>query len=287
LAVIDPEHPGRYLLGIECDGAAYHSARSARDRDRLRQQVLEGIGWRIHRIWSTDWFRNPERELKRVVEAIEKAKQVFYLDDEIEEQYVVETSFTREDTEQEKTDVAVYQTATLPPELTTKELHLHSIGKLAGWTEEVVKVESPVHFDEVARRMVEAAGITRIGSRIRSQLKVAAKFAEGSKRIRIVGDFLWYHEMKSPVIRSRSSFPAASKKIRFISPEELSLAVEKVVRDSIAIQPVAAVPFIARLFGFSRVTEDMKDEILTAVKKCLSEKTIQKEGDLLKLVNMK
>src|SRR5215203_1214390 len=74
LAVVDPERPGRYLLGVECDGATYHSARSARDRDRLRQEVLEERGWRIHRIWSTDWFRNPEKELKRVVEAIEEAK---------------------------------------------------------------------------------------------------------------------------------------------------------------------------------------------------------------------
>ena len=54
LAVVDPERPGRYLLGVECDGATYHSARSARDRDRLRQEVLESLGWRIHRIWSTD-----------------------------------------------------------------------------------------------------------------------------------------------------------------------------------------------------------------------------------------
>ena len=59
LAVVDNENPGRYCIGIECDGAAYHSARSARDRDRLRQQVLEAIGWTIHRVWSTDWFRNP------------------------------------------------------------------------------------------------------------------------------------------------------------------------------------------------------------------------------------
>ena len=56
LGVRDPESPGRFLLGIECDGATYHSARSARDRDRLRQQVLEDRGWTIHRIWSTDWF---------------------------------------------------------------------------------------------------------------------------------------------------------------------------------------------------------------------------------------
>ncbi len=70
LAVVDPARPGRYLLGIECDGATYHSARSARDRDRLRQQVLEGLGWTIHRIWSTDWFMRPERETDRAEEAI-------------------------------------------------------------------------------------------------------------------------------------------------------------------------------------------------------------------------
>src|ERR1051325_3930651 len=90
LAIVDPDHPGRYLLGIECDGAAYHSARSARDRDRLRQQVLEGIGWRIHRIWSTDWFRSPERELKRVVEAVEKAKQSSHLNEDAEDVITVE-----------------------------------------------------------------------------------------------------------------------------------------------------------------------------------------------------
>ncbi len=81
LAIVDTQNPGRYILGIECDGASYHSARSARDRDRLRQQVLENIGWKIHRIWSTDWFRHPKEELRRVVEAIESAKEKFIIDD--------------------------------------------------------------------------------------------------------------------------------------------------------------------------------------------------------------
>src|SRR5450432_3270018 len=61
-------------MGIECDGAAYHSCRSARDRDRLRQQVLEDQGWFIHRIWSTDWLRSPEESLRRTVAAIENAR---------------------------------------------------------------------------------------------------------------------------------------------------------------------------------------------------------------------
>jgi very-short-patch-repair endonuclease len=71
LAVVDPNRPGRYVIGIECDGATYHSARSARDRDRLRQEVLQNLGWQIHRIWSTDWFRDPQGETGRLVRRIE------------------------------------------------------------------------------------------------------------------------------------------------------------------------------------------------------------------------
>jgi very-short-patch-repair endonuclease len=67
LAVIDPGCPGRYLMGIECDGAAYHSAKSARDRDRLRQEVLERLGWNIRRVWSTDWFSNPAEVLAPII----------------------------------------------------------------------------------------------------------------------------------------------------------------------------------------------------------------------------
>ncbi|RZJ24504.1 MAG: DUF3320 domain-containing protein, partial [Flavobacterium sp.] len=75
LAIEDPENPGSFLLGIECDGAMYRSARSARDRDRLRQQILEASGWKLHRIWSPDWFRDPDKELKRVLQALEQTKQ--------------------------------------------------------------------------------------------------------------------------------------------------------------------------------------------------------------------
>jgi very-short-patch-repair endonuclease len=74
LAVRDPGHPGRYLMGIECDGASYHSAKSVRDRDRLRQAVLERLGWRIHRIWSTDWYRNPPAEIEPIIRELDTLK---------------------------------------------------------------------------------------------------------------------------------------------------------------------------------------------------------------------
>jgi very-short-patch-repair endonuclease len=68
-----PQQAGRFVLAIECDGASYHSLPTARDRDRLRQQQLEALGWRFHRIWSTDWFMRREKEIQRAVDAYEAA----------------------------------------------------------------------------------------------------------------------------------------------------------------------------------------------------------------------
>lgn len=73
LGVRHPEWPYGYILGVECDGEPYHSSKSSRDRDRLRQEILESLGWRLHRIWSTDWFRNAPREIERLKEEVSRA----------------------------------------------------------------------------------------------------------------------------------------------------------------------------------------------------------------------
>ena len=71
MAIKDPNNLNQYMLAIECDGAAYHSSYSARARDRLRQEVLEGLGWKVYRIWSTDWFRDPKGELDKLEKEIQ------------------------------------------------------------------------------------------------------------------------------------------------------------------------------------------------------------------------
>ncbi len=76
LAVRNPDRPGEFLAAVECDGAAYHSSHSARDRDRIRQAILESVGWknRIWRIWSTDWFYDPRRASERLLAFLEERR---------------------------------------------------------------------------------------------------------------------------------------------------------------------------------------------------------------------
>jgi very-short-patch-repair endonuclease len=73
LAIKHPTHTGLFALGVECDGMTYHSSRAARDRDRLREKVLLERGWKLHRIWSTDWFVNPVQAKKKLLDAVNAA----------------------------------------------------------------------------------------------------------------------------------------------------------------------------------------------------------------------
>jgi len=76
IGVKHPEYPYGFILAVECDGATYHSSKSARDRDRIRQSVLEGLGWQFHRIWSTDWFNDPVSEVKKLREVVDQRMKV-------------------------------------------------------------------------------------------------------------------------------------------------------------------------------------------------------------------
>ncbi|MCB2409150.1 DUF3320 domain-containing protein [Hymenobacter lucidus] len=292
LAVVDPDQPGRYVLGIECDGAMYHSARSARDRDRLRQQVLENVGWKLHRIWSTDWFRDPQRETERAVQAIEEARRLAALDETEEVEEAVETvempaGITREDAPSGPVALAEpYQLAQLPAAARQQEVHQHPMGRLAGWVAQVVAIESPVHIDEVTRRIALATGATQVGVRIRKSVADAVRLAGNLRHIRPEGAFLWAPTMTAATVplRDRSTLPAASRKLHFVAPEEVAKAILTIVQHSFALERAAVVLPTARLLGFARPGEEMRQQIDAAVQALVEQGAVLETNGVLQPV---
>ena len=268
LAVRDPERPGHYLLGIECDGASYHSAQWARDRDRLRQQVLEGMGWTIHRIWSTDWFRNPEHEIRRVLERVEAARSGAHsTHSKPAPVHTASTSIRRIEADDEvpvSSDVS-YTMATVQLRTWGIELHEISVADMAGGIVQVVLVESPVHLAEVTRRIMQAVGVSKAGRRIREAVQSGAHFAQRKGQIRIQGDFLWLPDMVTPTVRDRSKLPASSRKVEMIAPEEIAVAMQEAVRHAHGLTHEEVPTETSRLFGFARTTESMQQH-LTPIK---------------------
>lgn len=113
LGIKHPKYPYGYLVGVECDGATYHSSKSARERDIIRQQVLENLGWKIYRIWSTDWFSNPVQEFEKLKSYIETLLENQDLPIARQESAVIEHDFTPEE-EEDQHDLFVEEES--PPE---------------------------------------------------------------------------------------------------------------------------------------------------------------------------
>ena len=288
LAVVDPDRPGRYMLGIECDGAKYHSARSARDRDRLRQQVLEGLGWRIHRVWSTDWFRNRKREMGRMEEAIRTAKSASGAGrsfDQRPKSKPLKRSSSPVRAEENRS--SPYITAGLRINLLDTPLHQADLSQLAHWMSEVVAVESPIHRQEVITRIRTTAGVGRSGSRIQQHMELAIREGVRSKLFDQRGNFLWRPQHSIPDVRSRDeNLPDAAKALRrieMIAPEEIAQALYHAVNDSFGIGEDEAINEACRLFGFRRTGSKITDRIRPAVKQMLKDGKLQRTGGLLRV----
>jgi very-short-patch-repair endonuclease/DNA polymerase III delta prime subunit len=305
LGVVDPSHPGRYLMGIECDGRSYHSAKWARDRDRLRQKVLEARGWRIYRVWSTDWFNDPEREARRLIEAIEKAKRTGVhaapADGEkadpdtkavqgrpgTDRGQVQDNIVRREESglrlPLRAPGVRVYRQANLwsiesQLRSVAENLHLVSPQTMSNWVRAVVEVESPVHAQIISKRIREAAGLQRTGSRIREAVDQAIRSAAARGLVERSGDFVWTQYAPETEPRDRSQLPSDERRIDFIAPEEIAGAIVMVVRASLGIEMSELVSEVAQVFGFGRTSADIEAVISDVVRRMCSSGPLVQRG---------
>src|SRR6266480_5545445 len=159
--------------------------------------------------------------------------------------------------------------------LSARELHEVYPQQFARWIEEVVKVEGPVHTDGVTRRITEAAGVRRIGSRIEAAFAAGVREALRGGRIEQRGKFLSLRGAPLPKVRDRSELPNAYRTLELIAPEEIAEAVLTVVRASLGIN-LADVPLaVCRLLGFARTSEEMAEVVSSITKRLAAVGTLQ------------
>lgn len=266
IGVRDPNFSNSYILGVECDGAAYHSALWARERDRLRQQVLESKGWRLHRVWSTDWFNRPDSEFRKLLLAIDRAKATHAADVEAEREAIE----TRIEIEREKTSSGQkisfeYEEAELPPLAGYDESHLVPPGLMANYVTEVVRIEQPVHTDEIAKRVARAWGAQRTGARIRASVEAGLKLARSSGKIK--GGPFWSLPASEVRVRNRSGVASASlRSPDYLPPAEINEAIRQAIARSVALTFDELARDVADALGFGATTALLKSTISVQVK---------------------
>lgn len=267
LGVKHPQQNGQYMLAVECDGATYHSALWARERDRLRQDVLENLGWQFHRIWSTDWFYRRAQEIERLKTSLENVAL------QMEDGVILQGANTGdelrlvEESEYEKTpeiDVLEIPVLTCPPYEkadfivhSSAEPHETPLARLTEITQRIVSIEGPIHKDEVARRLASVFGKEKAGRRIveiTGKALLKAKQPTSGERLLSDGSF-WFNtaQYENVPVRNRANQILSIQKAEMIPPMEIRAAIKMIVEQSGGAEESEIVRAVARLFGFERV----------------------------------
>jgi len=176
-----PTKPGRYVLAIECDGASYHSSYTARDRDRLRQQQLENLGWRFHRIWSTDWFTRKEAEIQRATKAFEDA--VLFADrldhGAADSNNHHGNGIAREQVEAGSAAPQRESRPQVPMRTSISQYSILELAQLLRWIASDGQLRTD---DQIISEMVGALGFSRRGARIERAIQTAIEYWQHERR---------------------------------------------------------------------------------------------------------
>ncbi len=295
LGIVHPDSPGHYLLGLECDGATYHRAATARDRDCLRQAVLEGLGWRIYRIWSTDWWRNSHNAKDDLIAAVKAALEahnaaeispalepaVEQSEPEPEVRYASNVSAPAPRADQRKQD---YPEVTLVPHGPGSDFYeVSSRPVIKVQINRIIADEGPITADLITRRIAQEWGFNRVASKIKKIVQDNLPM-QPKNPVNGTSPTYWPDTINPEDYRIYRVADRDVRKFADVPPEELCNAALDTLEKYIAYPREDFAAEIARHFGFSRVTKSTSQICEAAIQDMLVRQVIAIDGDDYKVL---
>lgn len=261
-----------YALAIECDGASYHSSRSARDRDRLRQEVLERMGWKFYRIWSTDWFRNKKSEKERLLAAARAAVSDLQNAPSANGNAYIEPESFAEETVRARFEFPIYKTADVYQVR-------NRVKSVIALVREVMLDEAPLSEEWIIKRLAPLYGRNKVTSAVTAQFRRDMYGCEREGIVRKNG-FLYFKDKPAPMLRVPEE-GSAPREIKHIAAEELAEGLREILRRNVSAQKSGLYALIAKELGFSRVGESIRAHLDDALAYLGDE--IEYDGETLSL----
>ena len=292
LAIKHPKNPGIYLLGVECDGAQYHSSRFARDRDKIRQLILENLGWNIHRIWSDDWLNNRDYEIKKIKEKVDsllKSKKEIKKEEKRFEK-VEEVNDFQEISLKDKYEK--YEVAELPQSRTKIEFDGYGDmvwggNKAKQLMLSVLEVESPIEKELLYKRVLNSFGINKLGARLNRNFDdLVNEMKREYSNIHVYGETVSIDKIDGvcPVRISKET----QRPFILIPKEEIGGAIVDILKNTFGATKETLVADIAKgIFHNNRTGGKIKAKVEESIKYLEKEKIINSQNGKVFLVKNK
>ena len=278
MAIKHPTLSGVYVIGIECDGASYHSTRTVRERDRLRQTILEDMGWTIYRIWSTDWIKDPKNEQEKLIKAISKAIACYNINSK-------DMKFENDLTTSPSSEFEIIHDSTIKQEnkygfetyqqAEIKKDDIENKKPIPELLLEVIRLEQPIHFDEMCRRIAPAYGYDWSTPSVRKNVE---DILEKQFRGTVIKDKKGFVKMLSFTnikVRVPKLGEVYKRNIAYICDKELALAMEVVSKHNMNIEKWDLFKLTAEIFGFKQVGCNIYNSLDKVFKDLIKRKIIK------------
>lgn len=242
-----------YVLAIECDGATYHSSKTARDRDRLRQDILEQMGWRFYRIWSTDWFKNKKAEKERLLNAAKDAIENAPIDRQEQTQEIINFE----------------QTITIKPFEFPKyiqvderaiALKLHQYNVFLS----IINTETPISEEWLLKRTAFLFGREKVTAVVRNQFNYYILPYLKQHDVISHNGFLYIKDSKTPMLRVPNG-KDAPRDIKYIDDNELALGLKELIKQNVVAEKVGLFKLLAKQLGFARIGDSIMAKMENAL----------------------
>ena len=283
LAIKHPKKSGVYTLAIECDGAAYHSGRNARERDRLRQEVLENMGWKFYRIWSTDWIKDSHSEGKRLLEAVEKSI-IEYDANNFELEFTGSTS--QEDIEQEYLTLKTKSKEDYIGEYGFKKYMDDSCFKGKRWYSprtvqecliNLVDIAYPVNLDMICYECKAFYGREKVTKVVRDGILNELSFLKD--HIVKLNDY--YYPKGFTIV---NAYYSSERQIDNISLIELKVALRNVLRKVTGYSESNLIDEVSKIMGFTKAGKKITCAFNNALKSLVKSGNVEIRDGIVYLI---
>lgn len=243
-----------YVLAVECDGATYHSSKNARDRDRLRQQILESMGWNFYRIWSTDWFKNTAVEKERLLDAANKAVH------SCNNHSVKNSNEIPSDSEEEIPQMFEKKVCERHVEFPKyQEINIRQytqrFNNFQLMIAQVLEVEAPLSEEWLLKRVAWMFGREKVTSFVQEEYETRMYGCERNGIIRRNG-FLYLKDKENYVFRVPETLDE-KRDIKYISLEEIAAGMLVVIKQNVTVNKSGMFKFLANELGFQRAADNI------------------------------
>ena len=274
IGVLCPGKKDAYLAGIECDGDSYRRARTARDRDVLRTSILQHMGWKMHRIWSTEWVRNGQTERMRLLKFLDDAQKQGHSVDlteplpEVNAETLIELSAPKTDV---LSNYAVYEetpVTSLKPVTTLTDYQA-----IAYDLQKIIAFEQPIHIENVYRRMQEPMGAVKMAAKYKNAIQMTlSQYLQ--KEVRMDDEeFLWTIPPE-PVVPRRTAGKETLRKAEHIALEEIMELMKQVLLSAIGLTEDDLIAETATILGYEHRGARINNRLQEAVKRMMRSKLL-------------